>query len=136
MRTKLLLLILAVAAVAAAIGYRLLNAKPAAASDGSAEISVKAAALYAEFVENEAIAGKRYNDKLVEVEGIVRDVDPGTDGTMDVLLETGDPLGAVVCEFPANETVKASKGATVRIKGFCAGYNLDVLLQRCCIADR
>lgn len=132
-RTILLTALLATA-LAALVAHRMYDAKPATAADRSAELNVKAATLYAEFQQDEVSAGEQYNDKVVEVEGVVRDVTAGTDKTTDVLLETGDPLGAVVCEFNANETIGLKKGDPARIKGFCAGYNLDVLLQRCTLS--
>jgi hypothetical protein len=136
MKTRTILLLVAlVAAIAAMISYRMVDAKPSDAADRSAEVSVKATALYAEFVEDEVAAGKRYNDKVVEVDGIIRDITTGSDGGAEVHLETGDPLGAVVCTFNTGKMIGLTKGGTARIKGFCAGYNLDVLLQRCSVVE-
>ncbi len=136
MKTKTVLLILFVAVVIAAVyGYCLYTAKPPAASTLSADLTIDATVLYDEFKTNEVLSDKRYNDKLLKVNGQVRDVVDGAGGTTDVLLETGDPLGAVVCEFSAGQKVEFEKNAVVSIKGFCAGLNLDVLLQRCSTAE-
>lgn len=137
MKARTLLLIIAIpVAVAAVVGYRMYEARPAEAADRAVEISVDATTLYAEFTQDETAAGERYNDKVVAVQGVIRDIVHRDEGTTDVLLETGDPLGAVVCAFAAGEAAPTEKNSTVRIKGFCAGYNLDVLLQRCSITDR
>ncbi|MGV9012988.1 MAG: OB-fold protein [Flavobacteriales bacterium] len=134
MTTRTILIILGLVAVlGGAIGYRMFAERPAQAADRTVELAVTASTLFNAFVQDETVAGKVYNDKVVEVIGVVRDVKIDADNNVDVLVETGDPIGAVVCEFAAGEKVAAMKGDSVRIKGFCAGYNLDVLLQRCSI---
>lgn len=135
MRTKTIVIILALAALTGGlIGYRMFVEEPAKAADTKVDVSVSATTLFNAFAQDETAAGKVYNDKVVEVSGFVRSVNSAADTAVDVLLETGDPIGAVVCEFAAGEKFTAMKGDSVRIKGFCAGYNLDVLLQRCSMA--
>lgn len=135
MRTRIILIFIIVAVVVGGIiGYRAFVEKPARAADREKERSVSAVTLYNAFMQDEVAAGKLYNDKVVEVSGVVRGTHTGADGNMDVILETGDPIGAVVCEFAGHEKVATLKGDSVRIKGFCAGYDLDVLLQRCSIS--
>lgn len=133
MKKKILLPIaLIVVAVGAYIGVRMYNAEVPSASGMSVDTKIQADALFNAFTSDEVGAGKAYNDKVIEVTGIVRDITRSADGRMSVLLETGDPLGAVVCEFP-DPTEDPVVGSEVVIKGFCAGFNLDVLLQRCAL---
>lgn len=135
MRTRnILLLVSLLIAAGAFVGYRMYEAKTPTAAERSADVQVEAKALYDAFVLNETMAGATYNDKVVQVDGTVRDITTDADGRTNVLLETGDALGAVVCEFTADEKIDLQKNDPVRIKGFCAGYNMDVLLQRCSIA--
>lgn len=132
MKRKPLLILLLCAALAAAAyyGYRMYSAGPATAAGRTADLNVQATVLFTEFQQDEVAAGGKYNDKLVAVEGIVRTTSTTADGLVNVVLETGDPLGGVVCELAPGSFPPAA-GQTVRIQGFCAGYNLDVLLQRC-----
>lgn len=131
MKIKILLpLALLVVVVIVAVVYRSVEARPPSSAGRAAEVSVTAIALFTEFGQDEIEAGKKYNDKLVEVTGTVRAIKPDTNGT-EVLLETGDPMGAVVCDFKAGEKIDLLKGSPARIQGYCAGYNMDVLLQRC-----
>ena len=78
-------------------------------------------------------ANKRFNDKVVQVSGTVASVSAPENGKVTVLLGTGDALSSVACEFEADAAPKLSAGTAVTVKGICAGFNLDVLLQRCAV---
>lgn len=134
-KREILLVVLLVAAIGAYFGYRMYTAEVPNAEGQTPELEVDAKALYDAFVMDERLAGERYNDKVVEVTGMVREVTKGPDGRVNILLETGDALGAVVCEFPDGEAVETAVNSTVAIKGYCAGFNLDVLLQRCALSQ-
>ena len=117
--------------VALGVGRHMYNEKPVQAAEKTAEVRMTAIALYTAFAADETAAGKLYNDKVVQVSGTVREISSEANGPTNVLLETGDPLGAVVCEFAAANAPAWKKGMNVTVKGFCAGFNMDVLLQRC-----
>lgn len=129
-RTLFLLALLALT-IGALVGYRLFNAKVPVASDRTAEAEVTAEGLFQAFQADEAAAGQLYNDKVIAVSGPVREVITEADGRTTVVLDTGDPLGGVACELAPGADHALVVGAPVTIKGFCAGFNLDVLLQRC-----
>ncbi|MBP7513873.1 MAG: hypothetical protein KA791_04955 [Flavobacteriales bacterium] len=115
--------------------YRMYNAKTPTASERAADVDVDAVALFQAFSQDEVAAGKLYNDKVLQVKGTVREVSSPGNGPVNVLLETGDAMGAVVCEFPPDAVLAWQKGQNVTIKGFCAGFMLDVLLQRCAAVE-
>lgn len=136
MNKRIFLLIGAVVVAATAyFGYREWNRDLVQAEEKKADVVLSATELFSAFVSDEVAANNRFNDKVVEVSGAVREVNGGGTSPVNVLLETGDPLGAVVCEFEPGATLALKKDAQVTIKGFCAGYNLDVLLQRCAIVE-
>jgi hypothetical protein len=135
MKRILLIVGLVVVAASAYFGYREWNRDLVQAEDTKADVTLKAEELFQAFVTDEVAANTRFNDKVVQVEGKVREVNGGGTAPVNVLLETGDALGAVVCEFEPGTAVDLKKDAQVTIKGFCAGYNLDVLLQRCAIVE-
>ncbi len=135
MKRNIFIVVLVVALAGAFIGYRMYNAKTPTASEKAADVTVDATALFAAFTTDEMAAGKLYNDKVLQVKGIVREVSAPGNGPVNVMLETGDAMGAVVCEFAADKSPSWQKGQSVSVKGFCAGYNLDVLLQRCAAVD-
>jgi hypothetical protein len=133
-RRVILLVSLLAVAVGGFVAFRMWNDAPEKASERDADVTLDAEALYQAFVMDETAAGKQYNDKVVQVRGVVREVS-AAGGPTNVLLETSDPLASIVCEFPAGSAASVAKGSTVTIKGFCAGINLDVLLQRCSIVE-
>jgi hypothetical protein len=135
MKRKILITILVIAVAGGFIGYRMYNEKTPTASEKAADEKMDATALFAAFSHDEVAAGKLYNDKVLEVKGVVREVSAAGNGPVNVILETGDAMGAVVCEFAPEQGPTWQKGQTVNVKGFCAGYNLDVLLQRCAAVE-
>lgn len=136
MKRSTILIGLAILVVGGAfIAYRMYNKETPSASDRSADVTVDAVALFTAFSQDEMAAGKLYNDKVLQVTGTVREVSNDPNGPVNVLLETEDALGAVVCEFAADQAPAWKKSMTVTVKGFCAGYNLDVILQRCAAVE-
>lgn len=134
-RTRVLLLVLVLALVGGWLGWRSYSAAPVKASERAADATLEADALYQAFVADEAAAGKQYNDKVVQVSGVVRGVDP-EEGRLNVMLETTDAMAGVVCEFAMNDLPASwKKGDRVTLKGVCAGINMDVLLQRCAAVE-
>ena len=131
---KVLVVLFVLGACAAIVGYRMYTVKVPVASERTTEVTVDATDLFNAFSVDEIAAGKLYNDKVVQVNGVVGNVSRSEAGRVRVSLNTGDAMGAVVCEFQsvAEEPVV---GDTVSIKGFCAGFNMDVLLQRCAIEN-
>ncbi len=131
-KRSLLLLALVAGVAGVSIGYRMYNEKPAGAAEKIADVMLTAEDLFQAFTADEVAAGKQFNDKVVQVAGTVRDITLDQSGPTTVYLETSDMLAAVACEFaPGSVPSGWKKGDKVVIKGFCAGFNMDVLLQRC-----
>ena len=135
MKRNILISVLVIAVAGGFFVYRMYNEKTPTASEKTADVTVDAAALYEAFTKDEMAAGKLYNDKVVQVKGIVQGTEAQPNGPVNVMLETGDALGAVVCEFAADNAPDRQKGQSITLKGFCAGFNLDVLLQRCAVVE-
>lgn len=135
MKRIVFLALIALAAIGAYFGYRMYQQPVATADDRAAEIVVAAEAIFNEFNTDEAAANARYIDRVVQVTGTVREIGTEGNGPVNVLLETGDALGAVVCEFARDQAPEWEKGQQVTVKGFCAGFNMDVLLQRCAAVE-
>ena len=115
------------------------NRKPAGANDGNVEHQVSAQSLFQDFQTDEQAATAKYvgeSEQVIEVSGTIREIDPTGEGIQNVILETGDPMAGVVCEFDEKilpATWEAGDDVTVR--GFCKGMLMDVLLQRCVAAE-
>ncbi|MFW5645632.1 MAG: OB-fold protein [Bacteroidota bacterium] len=95
---------------------------------------ITAETLYFEFSENEATANEKYLDKVLQVTGILKDMEIKSDSTWNLVLKTSDPHGSVVCSFddytlPKQHLLEAGNMITVR--GICSGMLMDVLLNNC-----
>ena len=98
--------------------------------------TIEAPALLQAYTTDENAANARFNGKVVLVSGTVREVKAPENGLVDVVLETGDPLAGVVCQFAqADVPTSLATGASVRIKGLSTGLLMDVVLQRCAIVE-
>lgn len=134
---KKTVLLLAIAAIVLGGWYAWseYNRGAAKASEMPVAATVTAEALMEAFSNDEASATARYvgaSEQVVQVKGTIRSMDPvGADRT-NVILETGNDLAGVVCEF-ANSDLGADwrSGSSVTINGFCTGMLLDVVMVRC-----
>lgn len=136
MNKKIILLVLAVALIAGG-GYAWTeyNRKATSSADVEARERVSAEELLNAFTVDENAANARFvgtAEQVIEVQGTIRSMEPvGTDMT-NVVLETGNDLAGVVCEF-ANKDLHPDwrSGAQVKVKGICTGILMDVVLVRC-----
>ena len=111
-------------------GWNEYNRPPAGTAGASADVTISADSLLLAFTADESAANTRFNNKVVEVSGKVREVKP-EGSKVNVSLETNDALAGIVCEFPADQSPSVRSGDQVRIKGVCTGYLIDVILVRC-----
>jgi hypothetical protein len=140
MRKKTLVSILIVAVVIgiAAYAWSEFDRAHATANDLPVQETVTAAALLEAFSADEIAANARFvgtQEQVTQVSGTIRAMEPVDEGHTNVILETGNDLAGVVCEF-ANAEMDPSwrSGADVTVNGFCKGLLLDVVLVRCTAA--
>lgn len=132
-KRNLLLLVLGLLVAAGIYGWREYNRTPEGAADKTADETITAADLLQAFTTDEPAANARFNDKVIQVSGTVASVSAPENGKVTVLLDTGDALSGIACEFDRADAPAAAPGQEITIKGICAGFNLDVLLQRCAV---
>ena len=101
--------------------------------------AISATELLAAFMADERAATEHYvgvSEQVLEVTGSIRAMESIGGGKMNVVLETGDPLAAVVCEFDDTDVPQEWRaGAEVKVKGVCTGMLMDVVLVRCAAVD-
>jgi len=117
------------------IYYRVSKSRPDL-SNATPAISIAATELYRQYQANEAAANDQFLKKVVEVTGVVADIQ-GTDSTLNIELQGGD-MGGVNCGI-ADANIKTNslqKGSIVKLKGECKGFIMDVLLNDCVIEDK
>jgi len=132
----ILLTITAVLCIAGIIGYKMWN-KPFPTLSSKDAIKVSASQLFTDFSTNEKAAQQKYvpeklDSKTLEVSGEIKDTGQNADGEKFYILNGGDEMFGVKCIMDkGNEISDAKPGKQVVIRGFCTGYNMDVILNRC-----
>lgn len=129
-RYVLLSLIVVVAAVALYI-YKEYNRTHKDTTKLKADYTVSAASFVQEFEKNERESNEKYWDKVVKVEGMVKDLSKDDRGFLSVILGDTSSMSSVRCSVDSSHTNEAAflkKGDKVTIKGICTGFNADELL--------
>jgi len=103
------------------------------------DVAITAPNLFAAFSDNEARANSEYLDKIVLVSGIINEVTIDDSSNVNVYLNVGnDGFGSVSCNFNSLEGQKVlnyKAGQSVKIKGVCTGFLMDVVLNRCVLIN-
>lgn len=98
-----------------------------------AEYQVEAVVLYNEFDSNEATANAKYLNKIIEVSGIVTNVEVSEDSKPIISLRT-EGFGVIKCTMESDlddeELSEIQMNSSIVIKAECIGMLLDVLLNR------
>ncbi|WP_343671793.1 hypothetical protein [Chitinophaga sp.] len=114
--------------VAGGTGYYLYNKPRTTAAEAHTDDSVTAQELYSIYAKDEKTAGKLYENKVLEVTGTVMQVEQ-SGNEVSVLLSAGDANpGGVNCSLAENTNPLPKSGETVRVKGKCTGFLMDVSL--------
>lgn len=95
------------------------------------DYTVGAIDLLKEFESNEQASNKKYWDKVLSVEGMVKEIAKDDRGFYAVILGDTASMSSVRCSIDSahsNEALTVSKGVTVTVKGICSGYNADEML--------
>lgn len=136
---NILIILLVALGIGAGIGYYQFNRKAENPADAKADMTLNAAALLREFSENEQAANEKYNGKLLEAQGKIASVNKKDDGTVEVILETDDPMSGVSCVAAAENAAAAEQyqvGDNVTVRGTCTGYLSDVILSPCAVVKK
>lgn len=120
------ILLLAVLIVAAVLSWHYVFRQRAGIEEQSADFKLTAKELAAAFANNEAQASAKFVGKVLEIEGIVAE-----HADINGLLLYGDD-GHVYCTLATNQILPGI-GQSVRLKGLCTGYLLDVVMIDCII---
>ena len=95
---------------------------------------IQASVLFDAFINNKMQANSDYLDKVLEVVGPLKKVDYDEAKTLVLTLDSNHEEGNVLCKMEKPGTQLISQihlGETVKLKGRCLGYRLDVVLCNC-----
>ena len=139
----ILLIILLGIGIAAWYGYKEFNRKNKDLSKASPDYSLEAATLIREYENDDSAAARKYNGKIIEVNGFVKKIDMDEMGFYTIVLGDTSSLSAVRCSMDTTHNGDAAKiptGSSAKVRGFCTGFNKDemglgsdVILNRCAI---
>ena len=139
---KIVLIIVAIGLLGIAYIYFFMYNKPHLnVEKATAEYTLKAEDLYKEFKANKDAAGKKYNGKVIEINGPVKKIEKSDTLTVAVFIFEQGLFGdqGVRCTFLPDQIAKAKNvepGNELKIKGFCTGFNdTDVILEKSSIVE-
>lgn len=134
-RRKKILIILTVVLVligaAAWYIYKEYNRTQKDTADLRPDYSLTATNLIQEFETDEQSSNKKYWDKVIRADGIVKDVARDDRGFYSVILGDTSSVSSVRCSMDSvhnQEAATIQKGTRVIMKGICTGFNIDELL--------
>jgi DNA/RNA endonuclease YhcR with UshA esterase domain len=116
--------------IVAVTGFYWYQKPRAGLADIKPVLTVSAQSLYKAFQQDEIKANEQYVAKVIQVKGIIDNVQ-ATDSSISLLLVSGDPTGGVNCSIIKDETnanLQLTKGKEIQVKGRCIGYLMDVNL--------
>lgn len=91
-----------------------------------------------EFKNNEEKANSIYLDKIIQIEGTIKDIKTAN-GNSVIILGQGNAIETVSCNMDPAENrmvLGLKKGQKITIKGICTGFLMDVILVRSVIIKK
>lgn len=147
-KNRILKTVIALIIVLSAAGYYAyyeFNRKNEALENIQPAYSVSAVEATDEFSKNSTAALKKYVDKVIEVEGQVKNVETTEKGDVTIVVGEENNMSSLRFSMDSTETKKASLikiKSTLHLKGICTGYNADemglgadILFSRSVIID-
>jgi hypothetical protein len=133
-RKVILSVVFAVILIAVLLGVRMYFKPHASVKNEEAAFRLSAAELIEAFTEDEMAANARYGGKILLVDGTLTDVSRNDNS---VILHMGDSnlMAGISCYLrkDATEHADLKTGSPVRVKGFCNGMLIDVVLDNCIV---
>lgn len=117
--------------IAAAYIYKEYNRKHVDTATLNPHYVLSAAALLNQFAHDSALSSQKYMDRLLQVSGLVKQLDSIDDKNVVIVLGDSTDRSAVRCNLDSthqSETMRIQVGQTATVKGVCSGYNQDQLL--------
>jgi uncharacterized protein YyaL (SSP411 family) len=141
----IMMALLLVFGVVAAYIYKEYNRTHEDTAAIKSDYSLTAFSLIKEFEMDEPASNKKYWDKVILVDGMVKDLAKDDRGLYSVILGDTDSMSSVRCSMDSihnNEAATVKKGDRLAMKGICTGFNADemlgsdVILVRCAVYSK
>jgi tRNA_anti-like len=128
---SILVILVLVATVGGWYAYSEYNRPLANMMEAKAAVTTGAIDLISAFENDPTNANQQYIDKIIEVEGILKEATADDQGLYTLALGEESSMSSVRCSVDSASTQAASqlkKGDPVKIKGVCSGFTADELL--------
>lgn len=148
-KKKILLKILAVVLIViigtALLAFREFYRKPKDLTNLKPKFTVSAIDFIKEFGTDDKKADAKYLDKVIEVNGVVKEMKKDENGYYTIVLGDTSAMSSVRCSMDSlhNDGLQnIARGNNLSIKGVCTGYNAeeflgsDVILNRAVINNK
>ena len=141
----ILLAVLLLSAVFAAYIYKEYNRTHEDTAAIRPDYSLTAVSLLKEFEMDEPASNKKYWDKVILVDGMVKNLAKDDRGRYSIILGDTASMSSVRCSMDSihnNEVATVKKGNRLAMKGICTGFNADemlgsdVILVRCAVYSK
>ena len=126
--------------IGGSIGIYMYNKPHADISKMTPDFVMEAKLLFEEFESDEQMAGQKYIDKVLQVNGTLVEVNRDSDGS--VILSLEDFLFGVSCSIDSSTAVsdmvmidQLNPGDNISVKGQCDGMLTDVKLSHCILVN-
>ncbi len=122
--------------IAIAVWRYTFRASETSVSGKIADIEISASELLNKFENNEDSANIAFLDKIILVTGTVDNIKEDSTG-VSVYLKNSESISGVMCSFDrtAINPAKIKSGETLKIKGICTGYLMDVVMNKCSLEE-
>lgn len=130
MGKKILKVFLAIIVLLALCIVIFLNIPKANVQSKTTDISITADAIFDEFNKNENASNRKFIGKVVEVSGVIDELDTDKNGSSVLLLASKDDFNGVLCTLDGKPNTPLNIGQTVTVKGVCTGKLSDVVINK------
>lgn len=131
---KMIMLIGIVGLIGGLIAYQMYTQPLKDMANMDAEVQMSARDLYAAYDADESAANEAYLGKIIEVTGVVQQIENGDSGAATLVLDTGAALGSVLCRMDqqkGDDLSHLQPGQQIQVRGECVGKLIDVEFTRC-----
>jgi len=103
--------------------------------NSKAEYEIEATQILNQFETNEELANTQYLGKVIIVSGTLESFKETNDISLYIKQETD--MSGILCSFDksAIDITKLQTGSQIKVKGICTGYLIDVVLNKCVLAE-
>ena len=130
---KYIIALAVIGIIGAVVGFKIYNKPHENITKVKTEHIISATDLFEAFQVNEENANATYLDKVIVVEGQVKETKE-ENGMMNVMLESDDMMFGVRCQMDHLSQHKRAQfqiGEKISLKGKCTGSLMDVVMVRC-----